>query len=191
MTHDDGVIVAGGDPGAELLTVVGFKVLFGSDKDVGGGIEPQKLRSPLLGQVVRHYKEGFLAQTQTLTLHSGGHHFKGFARTYFVRQKRIAAIHHMGDGVQLMLPQGNGRVHAAKNNMAAVILAGAGGVHFLVVLAHQSLTALRVFPNPIFESIPDGLLLLGGQGGFFGVQDTPFLAVRILHGVVDTDITQV
>ena len=35
------------------------------------------------------------------------------------------------------------------------------------------------------------MLLLCCQRGFFGVQDTPFLAVRILHGVVDTDIPQV
>ena len=191
MSHDDGIIVAGGDPGAELLAVVGLKVLFRGDKDVGGRIEPQKLRSPLLGQVVRHNKEGFLAQPQTLTLHGGSHHFKGFARAYFVRQQRIAAVHHMGNGVQLMLPQGNGRVHAAKNNMAAVILAGAGGVHFLVVLAHQSLTALRVFPNPVLESIPDSLLLLGCQRGFLGVQHPALFAVCVLHRVIDTDIPQV
>ena len=41
VTHDDGVIVAGGNTGAELLAVVGLKVLFGGDKNVGGGIEPQ------------------------------------------------------------------------------------------------------------------------------------------------------
>ena len=141
--------------------------------------------------MVRHNKEGFLAQSQTLTLHSGSHHFKGFARAYFVRQKRIAAVHHMGDGIQLMFPQGNGRVHAAKNNVAAVILTGAGGVHFLVVLAHQSLTAFRVFPNPIFESVPDGLLLLGCQGGLLGIQYPALPAVRVLHRVIDTDIPQV
>ena len=191
MSHDDGIIVAGGDPGAELLTVVGLKVLFRGDKDVGGRIEPQKLRRPLLSQMIRHNKEGFLAQPQTLTLHGGSHHFKGFARAYFVRQQRIAAVHHMGNGVQLMLPQGNGRVHAAKNNMAAVILAGAGGVHFLVVLAHQSLTALRVFPNPVLESIPDSLLLLGCQRGFLGVQHPALFAVCVLHRVIDTDIPQV
>ena len=191
MAHDDSVIVTGGNPGTELLAVVGLKVLFGGDKDIGGGIEPQKLRSPLLGQVIRHNKEGFLAQPQTLTLHSGSHHFKCFARAYLVCQQRIAAVHHMGDSVQLMFPQGNGRVHAAKNNMAAVILTGAGGVHFLVVLAYQSLTAFRVFPNPVFESVPDGLLFLGCQGGLLGVQHPALFAVRVLHSVIDTDIPQV
>ena len=81
--------------------------------------------------------------------------------------------------------------HTAENDVAAIILAGAGGVHFLVVLAHQRLPPLRVAPNPVLERLPDGLLLLGGQGGLLGVQHPAFLAVRILHGVVDTDIPQV
>ena len=75
--------------------------------------------------------------------------------------------------------------------MAAVILAGAGGVHFLVVLAHQRLPPLRVPPNPVLERLPDGLLFLGGQGGFLSVQHPTLLAVCILHGVVDADIPQV
>ena len=94
----------------------------------------------------------------------------------------------MSDGSQLMLPQGDGRVHTAKSDMASVILTGSCAIHFLVVLAYQRLAALRVFPNPVPESIPDGLLLLGGQGGLLGVQHPALLAVRVLHGVVDTDI---
>ena len=31
VSHDDGIIVAGGNAGAELLAVVGLKVLFGCD----------------------------------------------------------------------------------------------------------------------------------------------------------------
>ena len=168
---------------------MGLKVLFRGHKDIGGGIEPQKLRSPLLGQVVRHNKEGFLAQPQTLTLHGGSHHFKGFASAYLVRQQRIAAVQHMSDSVFLVFPQGDGRVHAAESNVSAVVFTGTGGVHFLIVLADQSLAAVRVFPNPVFESVPDRLLLLGGQGGLFGIQHPALPAVRVLHRVVDTDIT--
>ena len=79
MTDDNGVIVAGGDAGAKLLSVMGLKVLFGRDQDFGGGIEPQKLRSPLLRQVVWHHKEGLLTQTQPLGFHSGGHHLERLA----------------------------------------------------------------------------------------------------------------
>ena len=63
VADDNSVIVAGGDTGAEFLAVVGFKVLLGSDKDVGRRVEPQKLGCPLFRQMVRHNKNGFLAQS--------------------------------------------------------------------------------------------------------------------------------
>ena len=97
----------------------------------------------------------------------------------------------MGNGIQLMFPQGNGRVHAPKSDVAAIILAGTGGVHFLVVLAHQSLSALRVSPDPVLEGFPDSLLLLGSQGGLLGVQHAALFSICVLYGVIDTDIPQV
>ena len=141
--------------------------------------------------MVRHHKEGFLAQPKPLGLHRGRHHLKGFARAHLMGQQRVAAVQDMGDGVLLVLPQGDGRVHAAEGDVAAIIFAGTGRVHFLVVLAHQSLAALRVAPNPVLKCLPDGLLLLCGQGGRLGVQHAALLAVRVLHGVVDTHIPQV
>ena len=169
VSDNDGIIVAGGDAGAELLAVVLLEVLFGCHQDIGRRVQPQELRSPLFGQVVRDHEKGFLAQPQALGLHRGGHHLKGLARAHLMGQQRIAAVQHMGDGVFLMLPQGDGRVHAAKDDMAAVILAGAGAVHFFIVLADQCLPPLRVLPNPVLKCLPDGLLLLRGQSGFLGV----------------------
>ena len=119
--------------------------------------------------MVRDHKKGFLAQPQAFGFHRSGHHLKGFTCAHLMGQQRVAAVQHMGDGVFLMLPQSDGRVHAAKDDMAAVILAWSGTVHFLIVLAHQCLPPLRVFPNPVLKRLPDGLLLLRGQGGFFGV----------------------
>ena len=104
-----------------------------------------------------------MAQAQALGLHRSPHHFKGLTRAHLMGQQRVAAVQHMGDGVFLVFPQGDGRVYTAKDDMAAVIFAGASGVHFLIVLAHQRLPPLRVAPNPVAESIPDGLLLLRGQ----------------------------
>ena len=72
VTHDDGVVVTGGDAGTKLLAVVFFKVFFGCHQDVGGRVQTQELRRPLLGQVVRYHKERFLAKTQALGLHRGG-----------------------------------------------------------------------------------------------------------------------
>ena len=39
VTHDNGVVVAGGDAGAELLAVVLLEVLFGCNKNVGGRVQ--------------------------------------------------------------------------------------------------------------------------------------------------------
>ena len=68
----------------------------------------------------------------------------------------------MGDSVFLMLPQSDLRVHAGEYDMTAVILPGTGAVHFLVVLPHQRFAALRVFPNPVFESVLDNRPPPGG-----------------------------
>ena len=75
--------------------------------------------------------------------------------------------------------------------MAAVVLAGAGAVHFFVVLCHKNAAAVRVAPYPVLERIPDCLLLLGGEGGFLGVENAALLAVRVLHGVVNADVSEV
>ena len=191
VSDDDGIIIAGGDSGTELLAVMGFKVFLGGDKDIGGGVQPQELRRPLVGQMIRHHENGLAAQPQALALHGCGHHLKGLARAHFVSQQGIPAVQHMGDSVFLMLPQSDFRVHAGEHDMAAVILPGTGAVHFLVVLPNQRFAALRVFPNPVFESVLDKLLLLCRQGGFLCVQDAALMAVCVLNGVIDADIPEV
>ena len=170
---------------------MGFKVFFGCYQNVCGGIEPQELRRPLLGQVIWNDKERFLTQTQPFCLHCSSYHLKGFACAYFVCQQRIAAVQHMGNGAFLMFPQRDRRVHTTESDMGPVVFAGTGGVHFLVVFIYQSLPPFRVFPNPVPKSIPDGLLFLGGQSGFLCVQHSALLAVCVLHRVIDTDIPQV
>ena len=75
--------------------------------------------------------------------------------------------------------------------MLPVILAGADAVHFLVVLAHQRLPPLWVLPNPVPEGFPDCHLLLGGKGGFFGVEYPALPPLGVLNGVIDADIPQV
>src|SRR5699024_11822239 len=80
-----------------------------------------------------------------------------------------AAVQHMSDSVFLVFRQADGRVHTTESYASAVVFTGTGAVHFLIVLADQSLAAVRVFPNPVFESVPDRLLLLGGQGGLFEI----------------------
>lgn len=66
MANDDGIVIAGGDTGAELLAIIGFKILFRCDQQIRGGIQPQKFRRPLFGQVIGHYEDAFLTQAQAL-----------------------------------------------------------------------------------------------------------------------------
>ena len=47
VTDDYRIIITGGNPGAELFTVFRFKVPLLGDKDIGGGVKPQKFRRPL------------------------------------------------------------------------------------------------------------------------------------------------
>ena len=182
VADDNGVIVAGGNAGAELLAVACLKVLFGSHKDIGGGVEPQELRRPLLRQVVRHRKEGFLAQAEALSLHGGGDHLKGLARAHLMGKERVAAVEVVGDGAPLMLPQRDLRIHARKDQVPAVIFPGTGGIEALVVELHQLAPPVRVLPYPVPERILDCLLLLLGKGGFLAVKDALFLTVRIPLG---------
>ena len=85
-------------------------------------------------------------------------------------QEGVATVNDMGNGVDLMGQELDLRVNAGKNEVATVIFAGPGAVHFLVVLPHQGLTALRVLPNPIPKGVPQSLLLLRGKGRFSPVQ---------------------
>ena len=42
VSDDNRIIIAGGNSGAEFLPVFGFKVLLLRNKNIGGGIQPQK-----------------------------------------------------------------------------------------------------------------------------------------------------
>ena len=70
--------------------------------------------------------KAFLAQAQPFCFHSGCRHFEGLARTNFVCKQRITAIKHMSNGIALVFPEGDLRVHADKMDVASVILTGTG-----------------------------------------------------------------
>ena len=191
VADDNGVVFAGGDTGAELLAVLRLEVLFRSHEDVGGGVQPQELARPLLRQVVGNDKEGLVAQPQPFGFHGSGYHLEGLARAHLVGKEGVAAVEHMGDRVELVLPQPYLRVHARKGDVAAVVFAGSGGIEQLVVPCDQSVPPVGVAPYPVPESVPDGLLLLLGEGGFLGVEYAPIPAVRIVLGIVDAHVAQI
>ena len=84
MPDNHGVVVSRCNATAEALAVFHLKVFFGSDQDIRRRIELQELRRPLLRQVIRHDKEGFIAKSEPLGFHCGGSHFKGLACTHSV-----------------------------------------------------------------------------------------------------------
>ena len=78
-----------------------------------------------------------------------------------------------------------------KQDMAAVVFAGAQGVEPFVVFLYQHLAAGRIFPDPVLESVLDLLLFHLGFLRGSGVQNADFVALHILFGVEDAHIPQV
>ena len=99
MADDNSVIVAGGDAGAELLTVSRLEVLFGDGEDIGRGVQTQEFRRPLLNQVIRHHKHGLVAKAEALALHRCRDHLEGLACADFVCKERVAAIQNVRNRV--------------------------------------------------------------------------------------------
>ena len=141
--------------------------------------------------MVGHHKKTFLAQSQPFGFHSRRSHFIGLARTNFVCKQRITAIKHMGNGVALVFPEGDFRVHAHEFDVGAIVFTGSGAVEQLIVLFYQRNAPLRVLPDPVGESILDDLLFLLCQHSLPLVQHTFGFALGILDGVVDADVFQV
>ena len=57
MTDDNGIVIAGGNAGAELFAVRRFKILAPCNKQFCVRVQMQKLRRPLLRQMIRHDKK--------------------------------------------------------------------------------------------------------------------------------------
>ena len=99
MADDNGVIVAGGDTGAEFLAVSRLEVLLGDGEDIGRGVQTQKLRRPLLNQMIRHHKHGLVAKAEALALHRCRDHLEGLARADLVRKERVTAIQNVRNSI--------------------------------------------------------------------------------------------
>ena len=81
-------------------------------------------------------------------------------------QQYVVAVQHMGNGVALVGPQRNFRVHAGKAQIAAVVFPRADAVEFAVVQAYQRLPTLWLLENPFFKFVfYQALLCVGSLGG--------------------------
>ena len=89
----------------------------------------------------------------------------------------------MGNGIDLMRPQSNFRVHSAEPDMASVILTGPNRIKGFIVDAAQLFPTVDVFPDPLGKLLLDQLLPVLGNGSFLLVENRLFIAVFVLHVV--------
>ena len=141
--------------------------------------------------MVGNHEQGLLTQAQPLGFHSCCHHLKGLACTHHMGQQSVAAIEDVGDGIDLMAAQGDFRRHAVECDVASVVLTGPVGVEQDIVCLADGFAPVRVFPNPLCESLLQQFLLTLGDGGFFLVQHCSPAPICIIHIVEDADILQV
>ena len=163
--HND-VKIAGSNAGAEFFAIGLFKIRLARYQNFRVGVEQQRLGRHLFGQMVGYYDQCFIAKTQTLFLHGAGDHLERFPSPHLMCQKYVVAVQHVGNGVALMGPQCDFRVHAGKAQIAAVVFPRADAVEFAVVQAYQRLPTLRLFENPFFKFVfYQALLGVGSLGG--------------------------
>ena len=104
MPDDNGVDVAGCNPGAEFLSVCSFKILFGSYKQVGGRVKLEPLGGKLLYDVIWNHNHGFVAESQPLALHRRRNHRISFPSSHHIGKQAVPPVNDAGSPVFLVLP---------------------------------------------------------------------------------------
>ena len=95
MGDNDGVPIAGGDFGRQMLAAFLGEIFLGGDQHAGVGIDVQKLAGELLQQVIGDDVERFLDKPGLFHFHAGGGH-----------QRRLAGADAMGQSVlPLLMPR--------------------------------------------------------------------------------------
>jgi hypothetical protein len=127
-------------------------------------VQLQKLRSPLVHQMIRHDEHRLLREIQAAEFHRGGGHGPGLARSHDMRQQWAAALEDAPDCVLLMRREisvaEGGAHHSGQGQMRAIEIAEPNVVESEVVLLRQPRRAFAIFPNPIAKAILQLLLLL-------------------------------
>ena len=175
----DNVKVAGSNSGTKFFAIGLFKIRLTRYQNFRVGVKQQRLGGHLLGQMVGHYDQRFIAKTQALLLHSAGNHLERFPSPYLMCQQYVVAVQHMGNGVALVWPQRNFRVHAGKAQITAVVFPRADAVEFAVVEAYQRLPPLRLLENPFLKLVLDQTLLGVGSLGGGVVQHAFFVSLCV------------
>ena len=185
MGDDHGVIVSSGDPSHRLLAVASLKVVLPGDEKPGLRVQLQKLRAPLVHQVIRHDEHRLFRQIQTAKFHCGGGHGPGLARSHDMRQQWAAALEDAPDGVLLMRREisvaEGGAHHSGQGQMRTVEIPEPDVVESEVVFLRQPRGAFAIFPNPIAKTILQLLLLLS-RGNCFRLIYGPAAVLVLVVG---------
>ena len=167
---DHGIVVPGGDARHRLLAIAGLEVVLPGHEEPGLRVQLQKLRSPLVHQMIRHHEHRLLRQLQAAEFHRGGGHGPGLARSHDVGQQWAAALENSPDGILLMRREVSiakgGADHSGQGQVRTVELPETDVVEPEVVLLCQPPGALAIFPNPFTKAILQLLLLLARGNRF-------------------------
>ncbi len=102
MGDDDGVVVPRRDSRHRLLPVFSSEMFLSGDEQPRLRVKLEKLRSPLVDQVIGNNEHGFLGQIKATQFHGGGRHRPGFPGSHDVSQKRTSTLKNSPNCILLM-----------------------------------------------------------------------------------------
>ena len=179
LCHDDGIPVLRGDTGDEFLAPVFLEIAVGGDENLRLRIESLEFLAGLRRQMVRDDDERLVAHTEALCLHDGSCHLERLASADAMREKRIAAVQAVRDGIPLVGLQMDGARHAGEDEFRAVVRPQAETVEVAVVVIGDDLRVMRIFEQPRTECRLELLLLHLCLRRALDIERTDGIAIRI------------
>ena len=158
------IVLPCGDPCTELLPVFRLKILLCRNEYIRCRVKLQKLRCPLLCQVVRHYEHGLAAKAEPFAFHRCSCHLESLSRSDHMCKQSISTIYDAGCCIPLMLSERYLRIHPGKYYVASVIFSWSDRIEFFIVYPCQPFPSFGIFPYPAFEGVFYGFLLSLSDG---------------------------
>ena len=162
----------GRDSRHRLLPVFGREVFLPGDEQPGLRVKLQKLRSPLVDQVIGNDEHRFLGQIKAAEFHGGGRHGPGFPGSHDMSQERASTLKNPPNCILLMgrkiAVAKRSAHHSRQGEMRAIEISKPDIVEAKIVVVGQALGPAGIFPDPLPETIFQ-LLLLFSCGDCLGL----------------------
>ena len=172
MGDDDGIVVPGRDSRHRLLPVFGREMFLPGDEQPRLRVKLQKLRSPLVHQVIGNDEHGLFGQIKAAQFHCGGRHGPGLPGSHDVSQKRASTLKNPPNCILLMRRKiavaERSAHHSRQGEMRAIEISKPDIVEAKIVVVGQALSPAGIFPDPLPETIFQ-LLLLFARGDCLGL----------------------